>query len=155
MRLATDEVRIWREKCELLEADLADVRASASVEKSRDIKSLGPAFDLGLSIDNFEEPLHEAELSAIEISLDKIYVQRAALTSDLERIRQQLVATMDADVKDINVAIDGLPPPAPSPRGPVPPAMSPRVVAHSAVAAVASIAPMLGIRTVVPAVANK
>lgn len=155
MRLASDEVRIWREKCELLEADMAEMRTSPRVEEPRDFKSLDPTFDLSLSIVNFDEPLHEAELSAIEISLDKIYVQRAALTSDLERIRQQLVATVDADVRDFTAAIDGLPPPAASPRGPVPPAMSPRAVASSAVAAVASLAPMLGNRTVLPVVPNK
>lgn len=134
---------------------MTEMRTSASVEKPRDFKSVDPSFDLSLSIDNFEEPLHEAELSAIEISLDKIYVQRAALTSDLERIRQQLVATMDADARDFTVAIDGLPPPATSPRGPVPPAMSPRAVASSAVSAVASLAPLLGNRTVLPVALNK
>jgi hypothetical protein len=143
LKLANDEIRIWREKCELMEEDLTELRATASSEP-RHQNLFGAAgfeaFDAGISNENFEEPLYEAELSAIEGALNEIYVSRATLTGDLEQMRRQMLATLEfgmGSTGEVVPGIGGMPsPPAASPRGPVPPAMSPRATANSASGAV-------------------
>jgi len=96
LRLAGDEVRIWREKCELLEADLREFKGAVGIGQREDSNAV-PTRGLqtsGISGETLEEPLYEAELSAIESALDKIYFQRAAQTGDLEQIRQQMLTTL-------------------------------------------------------------
>mmetsp|Transcript_123134 Transcript_123134/g.195250 ORF Transcript_123134/g.195250 Transcript_123134/m.195250 type:complete len:285 (+) Transcript_123134:93-947(+) len=136
LRLATEEAKTWREKCKLLESDLKEMRISESRRSSAASQSLdsektsSPA-SVEIIDCNLDTPLYEAELSAIESALDKVYVQRATLTADLEHMRQRLLATLDGNAEALSMRKLDLTAPAASPRGPVPPAMSPRDVANA------------------------
>lgn len=92
LKLANDEVRIWRGKCELLEADLLEQRmlSESRREQSNHVQ------DGGESSEDGEEPLYDAEISAIEIALDKIYMERSSLTSDLDRVRKRMLGAIEA-----------------------------------------------------------
>lgn len=96
LKLASDEVRIWRGKCELLEADLQEQRLLA---ESRHVTG-NIVEDGGESGDDCDEPLYDAEISAIENALDKIYMERATLTSDLDRVRHRMLTALEATVAE-------------------------------------------------------
>jgi len=96
LKLATDEVRIWRGKCELLEADLQEQRLL--VDSRPQTGNL--IEDGGESGDDCDEPLYDAEISAIENALDKIYMERATLTSDLDRVRRRMLTALETSVAE-------------------------------------------------------
>lgn len=99
LRIASDEVRLWREKCELLETDLTELRVPLHLEPRSGQLPLASSgcrpVESGASGQSFADPLYEAELSAIENALDKIYVQRKSLTGGLEQIRQRMQESLD------------------------------------------------------------
>lgn len=72
------------------------------MERREDGLEIGPqTLEIGFRGETLEEPLYEAELSAIESALDKIYFQRATLTGDLEHIRQRMLSALEEGAGEV------------------------------------------------------
>lgn len=93
LKFAEDEVRLWRDRCEELEAGATGVTDSRAGKPRLEPLQGVQAFNV--SGNSFEGQPYDAELSAIEGTLDKIYTQRATLSGNLENMRQQMLMTLE------------------------------------------------------------
>jgi len=99
LRVSADEVRLLKGKCEVLEADLLEQKGGLDGQQGQ-IRVLAGSDACGLSPegqggDGEGQLFCEAELEAIESAVERLCLQREALTGDVLDVRQRLLAALD------------------------------------------------------------